>query len=430
MITRRTKVQLLVFVIITLLGVSYVGARYAQLDRLILDPTYEVVAHFEESGGIFVGGEVTYRGVRVGTVSDMRVTDEGVDVVLRIDNEWDEIPADARALVGNRSAIGEQYVELQPHVDDEPYLEDGSELTDTAVPIRTEKLLEDISTTVANVDQEALRTTVSELGVAFDGTGEHLQQIIDTGNAFIAEANDKFDVTTALIRSSNTVLNGQIASESSLRTFATEMSKFSDSLVGADADLRRLIDTGSASINELRTFLEVNEVPLQELMRDLVTTGRIVVHRLPHVEHFFVIIPWVVEGAWTTVAKNEEGLFDAHLGLIITDTHPCNGGYEGTARRDPFNGEDWALDTESGCTEPIDSSNPRGVQNLPRAAPSLTAPDPDRVVGEFDIDTGEFTWASDVEDDSLVRSGSVAPPDLGKDSWKWLYLQPLLDNQG
>jgi phospholipid/cholesterol/gamma-HCH transport system substrate-binding protein len=68
MITQRTKVQLLFFVIITLVGVTFVGARYAQLDRLIVDDAYTVVAHFEDSGGIFAGGEVTYRGVRIGEV--------------------------------------------------------------------------------------------------------------------------------------------------------------------------------------------------------------------------------------------------------------------------------------------------------------------------------------------------------------------------
>ena len=30
---------------------------------------------------------------------------------LDIDNAYDDIPADAQALVGNRSAVGEQYVE-------------------------------------------------------------------------------------------------------------------------------------------------------------------------------------------------------------------------------------------------------------------------------------------------------------------------------
>jgi len=50
MILRRTKIQLLVFALITLLGVSFVGAKYAQLDRLVRPTTYTVVAHFRDSG--------------------------------------------------------------------------------------------------------------------------------------------------------------------------------------------------------------------------------------------------------------------------------------------------------------------------------------------------------------------------------------------
>ena len=125
MITRRTKLQLLVFAIITLVGVSFVGARYARLDRLVMDQSYAVVAHFADSGGAFAGAEVSYRGVRVGEVKELVLTDDGVDLVLDIDDEHDDIPADAHALVGNRSAVGEQYVELQPQSDDGPYLEDG-----------------------------------------------------------------------------------------------------------------------------------------------------------------------------------------------------------------------------------------------------------------------------------------------------------------
>ena len=68
MITRRTKIQLIVFALITLLGVSFVGAHYAKLDRFFLDKNYTVAAHFAESGGIFTGAEVSYRGVTVGKV--------------------------------------------------------------------------------------------------------------------------------------------------------------------------------------------------------------------------------------------------------------------------------------------------------------------------------------------------------------------------
>ena len=117
-ITRRTKIQLVIFVIITLVGVSYVGARYARLDRIVVDDAYTVIAHFPDSGGAFAGGEVTYRGVRIGRVDKLKLTDEGVDIYLDIDNNHDDIPADAIAQVGNRSAVGEQYVELQPKTDD------------------------------------------------------------------------------------------------------------------------------------------------------------------------------------------------------------------------------------------------------------------------------------------------------------------------
>ena len=57
MITKRTKIQLVIFTIITLLGVSFVGAKYAQLDRLLFDDAYNVTAHFADSGGIFEGAE-------------------------------------------------------------------------------------------------------------------------------------------------------------------------------------------------------------------------------------------------------------------------------------------------------------------------------------------------------------------------------------
>ncbi len=80
-----------------------------------------MVVHFEDSGGIFAGGEVTYRGVRVGKVDKLELTDAGVDAYLDIQNSYDEIPADAKAVVGNRSAVGEQYVELQPQTDAKPY---------------------------------------------------------------------------------------------------------------------------------------------------------------------------------------------------------------------------------------------------------------------------------------------------------------------
>jgi phospholipid/cholesterol/gamma-HCH transport system substrate-binding protein len=427
MITRRTKIQLLIFVIITLFGVTFVGARYAKLDRLVVDRSFTVVAHFEESGGIFAGAEVSYRGVRIGTVDKLVLTDGGVDVYLDVENGFDKIPADTLAVVGNRSAVGEQYVELQPRTDAEPYLEDDSDIPveDTRVPIATETLLSNLSNTVESVDKEALRTTVSELGQAFDGTGQDLQRIIDTGNSFLETANANFDVTTALIRDSNTVLHGQLASESAIRNFATELSLFSGSLAGSDQDLRTIIDEGSATATQLRTFLEENDVELGELINNLVTTGDVIVKHLDGIEQILVLYPYVVEGGFTVVSKTPEtGLYDAHFGMIITDNPVCHGGYEGTDTRPPQDGSNRPMNTDARCTEPPTKSNARGSQNAPRAGASYRAP----VVASYDPTTRKLHWGSRV-DPAFSSPGSVAPRTLGEESWKWLFLQPLMPSQ-
>ncbi|MFT4288218.1 MCE family protein [Nocardioides sp.] len=391
MITRRTKLQLLVFAIITLVGVTYTGARYARLDRLFYSDSYTVVAHFAVSGGIYQGAEVTYRGVKIGQVKKLELTEDGVDVYLGVDKSYDAIPADTLAVVGNRSAIGEQYVELQPQSKAEPYLRDGTELarSETRTPLPTEQLLADAATTVDSVDQQALQTTVTELGAAFAGTGEDLQQILDTGMSFIQTANDNFDVTTALIRDANTVLSGQVDTQSSIRDFAKNLELFSGTLAGNDKALRRLLVNGAAGAAELKTFLDENKVDLTELLSESVTTGEIVLKKLPGLKQALVLYPYVVEGGFTVASKDSNtGLYDAHFGLVLTPANLCYQGYGGTKKRAPQDGSNKPMNTDARCTEAASKSNPRGLQNLHRAAPFGDAP----VVASYDRESGTLTW--------------------------------------
>lgn len=425
----------MIFVIITLVGVSYVGARYARLDRVVVDRSYTVVAHFQESGGIFAGAEVTYRGVTIGEVDKMVLTDDGVDVELDIDNGWDKIPESTLAVVGNRSAVGEQYVELQPKIDDGPYLKDSSEIptVDTRTPIPTAKLLGDISSTVNSVNQDDLRTVVHELGIAFDGTGDDLSQILDTSNSFIETANDNFDVTTALIKDANTVLSGQLSTASSIKNFSKNLEAFSTTLAGSDDDLRKVIDTGSATANELRAFIEDNQVDLSSLLNNLVTTSEVVVRNLDGAEHLLAIYPYIVESGFTVVSKDPAtGKYDAHFGLVLTPHKLCTNGYEGADQRDPFNREDRPLPTNLGCKDGPSQSNPRGAQNLHRAATDYDRP----VVATYDEKTGKVTWldqpkrltpAGTLTNSPIADPAADAAPESTnrEESWTWLMLRPL-----
>jgi phospholipid/cholesterol/gamma-HCH transport system substrate-binding protein len=425
-ITRRTKVQLAIFALITMLGVSFVGARYAQLNRLFYNTQYTVVAHFKDSGGMYAGGLVSYRGVPVGQVHRLVLTRDGVDAYLDIDRGWDDkIPADTLAVVGNRSAVGEQYVDLQPQTDSGPFLHDGSQIAmaDTRTPLPTQKLLGDISNTVESVHRGSLRTTVHALGLAFGGTGLDLQRIIDTGTSFIHAANRNFDVTTGLLRDGDTVLRGQIASSDAIRSFAHDLRLFSGTLAGHDRDLRRVIDSGSATASELRSFLKDNDVDLASLIDNLVTTGNIVVQHLAGLRQVLVVYPYVVESGFTVVSKSPEtGLYDAHFGLVLTnDPEVCHAGYESTDRRPPQDGSNRPMNTKAHCSEPASESDARGAQHAPANRPGAAYRTP---VASFDPTTHRLTWGPGVPA-RLADSGSPAPATLREETWKWLFLQPL-----
>ena len=424
MITQKTKLQLMVFALITMVGVAYVGAKYARLDRLIFDDSYRVIAHFKDSGGIFDGASVSYRGVTVGQVGDLEVTDDGVDVVMQIDNDAEKIPADTNALVANRSAVGEQYVDLLPNTDSGPYLQDDSQIqqSKTATPIPTMQMLVDLDQMVNSVNKDSLRTVVSEMGKAFNGTGDNLGQIIDTSNSFIKTANSNFDVTTALIKDSNTVLKTQLDSASDIRSFSKDLALLSDTLVSSDADLRRVIDNGSATANQLRRFLEDNGVNLGELINNLVTTGEVTVKHLDGVEQVLVLYPYVVEGGYTVVAKDPTtGRYDAHFGLILQQDPPvCTKGYDPKEFRGPEDRGNKAMDEDAHCAEPQSQSNARGSQNAPRAGTAYRSP----VVAAYDHQAGTVQYTDASPDDAISYTGGAASV-FGEESWKWLLLQPL-----
>lgn len=411
MISSRTKRQLVVFVIITLLGVSYVGARYARLDKLFYDSSFNVNAQFAQSGGIFVGAEVDYRGVRVGQVSDMHLSNTGVDVVLAIDNGWKgKIPADTMAVVANRSAVGEQYVDLEPAVNGGPFLKGGSTIAtaDTRVPVSTVTLLSNLDSLVRSIPNGTLATSVNSLGQAFAGTGPALGKIIDGMSAFIQTATQNFSTTTALIRDSQKVLSTQVDESSAIRSFSRDLALFSGTLAGHDASLRRVIASGSATAMELRTFLDENQVNLGRLINNLLVTGRIGLANIKGTRQILILYPYMAAGGYTVLAKNANGTTNARFGLILQQAPPvCLNGYHGkTQFRSPLDRSPAKLDTTAHCTDPPTQTDARGANQAPRVATNYRAP-----VATYA--QGKITWS----DQASTEGGSL---NTGKDGLAWL----------
>ncbi|HEX2298598.1 MAG TPA: MCE family protein, partial [Pseudonocardiaceae bacterium] len=243
MIGRRVWLQLLAFVLVTLLGVGYVSVRYLGAGSLLGPDRYSVILQLRESGGIFTGADVTYRGVSVGRVGPLRLTAEGVEAQLDIDGAAPPIPADLDASVSNLSAIGEQFVDLRPVRADGPTLRAGSVIPASRVstPLPVEDLVLHVDTLVRSVPLDSLRVVVDELGTGLGGIGPQLQTLLDTSDAFTRDALASLPQTLTLIRDGRQVLQTQNEQAGAITSFSRDLALLAAQLRASDPDLRRLI---------------------------------------------------------------------------------------------------------------------------------------------------------------------------------------------
>ena len=305
MITRLTKIQLMIFAIVTVLGGAFVGGRYANLDRLVVDRSFPVTADFRDSGGIFAGAEVTYRGIAVGKVGKLVFTESGVRATLDIENDAPKISDDATATVANKSAVGEQFIDLQPQSNSAPYLKGGSNipLSRTVVPIDTTKFLLDTNAFVRSIDTEAMSTLVNELGLAFAGDGRDLSTIIDAQMSFIQTADDNFEVTRSLIRGSSSVLQTFLDKRGQFSSFTNDLALLTDTLVRSDKDIRRLFDEGSSSARLVKDVFKENNRNLQSFFNDFNTFTESVDEFHKGIEVISILFPYLVHGSFTATSR-------------------------------------------------------------------------------------------------------------------------------
>ena len=269
----------------------------------------------------------------------------------------------------NRSAVGEQYLDLQPRAAGGPHLADGDVIArdDTQTPLPVEKLLLDVDTTVRSVPKDALVTTVDELGTAFSGSGPDIARLIDSGDLLTRAAIEALPDTVALLRSGKTVLDTQRDTASQITTFSANLARISETVQASDPDLRVILDRGAVASKELEAVVRENDRALGTLLANLVTIGQVTSSRVDGIDQLLITYPEVVAGGYTVVP----GDGTAHFGVQLTTDPPvCTRGYGGTEKTDPNRTQDLPpLNRDARCSLPRGSAaTVRGAQNAPGAA--------------------------------------------------------------
>ncbi|MFC0438655.1 MCE family protein [Kutzneria buriramensis] len=361
MLTSRIRIKVAAFLLVGLTAVAYVAGRYV---GLFGTGGYTVTMRLVDAGGIFTNAEVTYRGVPVGRVGPLDLTDDGVDVELDLIQYG--IPADVDAVVADRSAVGEQYVDLKPRKPDGPTLHQGSVIPQSATktPLPVQTLLTNIDSLVASVPADSLHTLVDELDTATRGATPDLQTLLDSTHSFVDATTQHLPQLTQLVTDSATVLKTQNDESAALTQFGANARLIAEQLDRSDGDLRRLIGTVPQLSSQVSALIRDTDPSLGVLIANLLTTSTLALGRTDAIQELLVSAPPAIAAGSNTVGN---GIANFGLSLTFFDPLGCTAGYDGTNRRSGLDtGAGAPLNTQARCALPAASgTGVRGAQNAP-----------------------------------------------------------------
>jgi len=370
MLTRFVRNQLIIFTIASIVGVTVMLFAYMQLPTLLNVGRLTVTMELPAAGGLYRFANVTYRGVQIGKVKSVALTENGAEAVLSL-NTSPKIPADLEANVLSVSAVGEQYVDLRPRTDSGPYLEDGSRITasNTTIPQQVGPMLDQLSTLVDSIPGDRISDLLDETFKAFNGAGPDFGSLLDSGATLSEQLNSVSDNSRALIDDSGPLLDSQAETADSIRTWARSLEGVSAQLVQNDPQIRALLQRGPGFASEVSALLSQIKPTLPVLLANLTTLGQILVTYNPSLEQLLVVFPNALSAqqAFGLGKNNPTGLAISDFSLTISDPVPCTVGFLPPSQwRSPA--DTTVIDTPDDlyCKLPQDSPiGVRGARNYP-----------------------------------------------------------------
>ncbi len=435
MIGRGVIAKVAVFAVITVLGIGYVLVHYIGVGQSLFGGSFTAYVDLADSGGIFTTASVTYRGVEVGRVGAIQLHDKGIRVALNLDGRQ-PIPADVRAVVGNGSAIGEQYVDLQPQNGGGPYLHAGSVIPEsqTSLPVSTQTLLVNVDHLVNSVPRDDLATLIRELGATFADTGPDLQRLLDSTHALLTTATANLPQTGQLIDDSQRVLDTQNALGNNIVDFSRHLASFTQQLRSSDGDLRTLLSQGPPAATQLVALDNSVDATLPIMLGNLVSVGQVTAARIPALRQILIIYPYVVSTSYGLFPGNGSTRFGVPVPPGF-DSQPCETGYiPASQRRLPTELNYLPIRWNSFCKAPTTSSTgARGARMAPEPNGTRLGNDPSYMdnaglpSGNGGGGTAAAPAAAGPQDQRtyVLASSGGEQRVLGDRSWNWLILGPL-----
>lgn len=370
MLTRFVRTQLILFTIASIVGVGVMIFAYMQVPTLLGVGRLTVTLELPSSGGLYRFSNVTYRGVQVGKVTGVKLTEQGAEATLSLETS-PKIPADLQAEVRSVSAVGEQYVDLRPRTDSGPYLENGSRIavSNTTVPQQVGPMLDQLSALVDSLPKDRIPDLLDETFKAFNGAGPEFGSLLDSASKVTEEFNGVSDQARTLIDDAGPLLDSQAETTAEIRTWARSLNGVTAQLVQNDPQLRFILQQGPGFAAEVSSLLDQVKPTLPILLGNLTTVSQILLTYNPSIEQLLVVFPGIIaaQQSFGLPKNNPTGLPAGDFALTVSDPNPCSVGYLPPSQwRNPE--DETTTETPDGlyCKLPQDSPlNVRGARNYP-----------------------------------------------------------------
>ncbi|MFZ2174032.1 MAG: MlaD family protein [Rhodococcus sp. (in: high G+C Gram-positive bacteria)] len=416
-LSRFVKVQLAIFTVLTVIGVSVVSLGYIQFQTFLGIGKDNITLRLPAVGGLYKFSNVTYRGVTVGKVTALDLTSDGVDVTLSLDDSA-KIPADLEAYVRSVSAVGEQYVDLRPRTDNGPYLEDGSVIdSEVTLPREVGPLLDQVSNLVSSIPQDKTKILVGEAFTAFNGSGDDFGALLDATETLVSGANEASDQMKQLVQQAGPLLDTQIESADKIAEWASSLAGITGQIRQNDPHVRTVLQQGPGLTDQINGLLREVEPTVPVLLANLTTVEQVLVTYNPSLEQILVLLPGLIEAVIAYGPGYSEGGLTPASFRMQSDAEPsCTVGFLPVGeRRDPQDVSE--IDTPDGlyCKLPQDSPiSVRGARNYPcMGVPGKRAPTVEMCRGDEDfrpVATGQPPIGTNPPDPSLSEQGVVPDP--------------------
>jgi len=142
MSSRRIEIMVGLFVAAAVAAFFMLALKVSNMSSYGNGDSYELIARFDNIGGLKVRSPVSAGGVRIGRVSDIQYNSETYEAVVRmsIDAQYDKFPLDTAASVLTSGLLGEQFIGLEPGAE-EDFLKNGDSIDLTQSALVLEQII-------------------------------------------------------------------------------------------------------------------------------------------------------------------------------------------------------------------------------------------------------------------------------------------------